>query len=87
MLFPTFLKTYKTHKGYRTHELTTYATFPVAASQYTLGSISDSTVSSVNGDDGDSDDVSAASGVVVTGCQYTCFAFGSGISNIDSIMV
>ena len=23
MLFPTFLKTYKTHKGYRTHELTT----------------------------------------------------------------
>ena len=24
MLFPTFLETYKTHKGYRTHELTTY---------------------------------------------------------------
>ena len=25
MLFPTFLETYKTHMGYRTHELTTHA--------------------------------------------------------------
>ena len=27
MLFPTFLETYKTHKQYRTHELTTYVIY------------------------------------------------------------
>ena len=65
----------------------TEVTSPVAASQYTMDSISDSTASSVNGDDDVSDDGSTASGVVVTGCQNKCCAYGSGTQNINSIMV
>ena len=52
-----------------------------------MDSTSDSTVSSVHGDDDVSDDGSIASGVVVTGCQNKCCTYGSGIHNIDSIMV
>ena len=65
----------------------TEVTSPGAASQYAIDSTSDSTVSSDNGDDDVSDDGSTASGVVVTGCQNKCCAYGSGIHNVDSIMV
>ena len=37
MLFPTFLKTYKTHKGNRTHELTPYAPYFLLTYRATQG--------------------------------------------------